>query len=91
MMNQPPPGIWMVSPPIAAPQLPRSLWSFVALAALMGALLGSLLTLAADGWIRPALAASIAVAPEWPDRPLPREWRWSPPAVKYEQMFRMRR
>jgi hypothetical protein len=28
------------------------------------------------------------VAREWPVRPLPREWRWSPPTVKYEHMYR---
>ena len=63
-------------------------WS-VAAALMIGVLLGSALAPLASqvqaelaGTREPAVAARA-----WPERPLPPEWRWSPPAVKYEHMF----
>jgi hypothetical protein len=47
-----------------------------------------------SGAARTALAAasgSAAAQREWEPRPLPREWRWSPPGVDVSGMFRRSR
>jgi hypothetical protein len=69
--------------------------------ALGGALLGAFLAIvlppllnAAAQAVRVAVRvddARPAIVREWPERPLPREWRWSPPGVKVDHMFRKRR
>jgi hypothetical protein len=74
--------------------------------ALAGALVGALLAClalaalpagrgllgAAAGFEAPAGRQEMASpAREWPPRPLPREWRWSPRGVRVDHMFRQPR
>ena len=72
-------------------------WRVALGGALLGAFLASVLPPALDAAgkaVRAALRsddAGPAVVREWPVRPLPREWRWSPPGVKVDHMFRQRR
>lgn len=69
-------------------------WRAALAGVLLGAFLASVLPPALDAAgtvVRAALRpddARPAVVREWPSRPLPREWRWSPPGVKVDHMFR---
>lgn len=72
-------------------------WRVALGGALLGALLASVLApaLHTAGTVLSAAVrvegAGPAVVREWPARPLEREWRWSPPGVKVDHMFRKSR
>ncbi len=71
-----------------------SRWRPLTIGLLAGALLGTGLTLLAGGAPRAGAAPEArpaAAAREWPDRPLPREWRWERKAITFDHMFRERR
>jgi hypothetical protein len=64
-------------------------WTPVLAALAIGGLLGAGAMDLSDS-VAARISASrepTAVVKEWPARPLPREWRWSPPTVKYEHMY----
>jgi len=68
-------------------------WRPVLAGALAGALLTLLLPPAIDAVRDRVRAASqdedaTRTAKVWPTRELPREWRWSPPGVRVDHMFR---
>ncbi len=67
-------------------------WVLASAGLALGLLLGSAVTTAAthglEAW-QEVETVETAVQ-EWPKRPLPKEWRWSPPGVKYQHMFRER-
>jgi len=71
-----------------APSLPGAGWGSLALAVVFVALLGLAVTTLADRIERWHGPGEAEVAPrEWPSRPLPREWRWSPPGLDLDGMY----
>lgn len=72
-----------------AAQRPRA-WPTLVSVFLIGMLLGTAVTGAATVAIGRSrgLDQPAAVVRAWPERPLPRAWRWSPPVVKVDRMFR---
>lgn len=65
-------------------------WGPLVLALLVGLLLGLVARdMTAGAWSRVATAReSVAAVREWPERRLPREWRWAGPQYRFDQMFR---
>lgn len=80
-------SLWTID--AAGPRMPlRPLLA----ALLVGLLLGSTLTALAAGPVREALRPEAETTiREWPERPLDAEWRWRPPPVDVDRMFRRRR
>jgi hypothetical protein len=86
---------WMapVCPPGGCSRAPRRSWRHLVAGFAAGALsVATLAYAAATQWPPAAHRASVAAAGEeaWA-RELPREWRWTPPSVSVEHMYRSRR
>ena len=67
----------------------RFRWAPVLGALAIGAVLGAGATDLTEGFVArigPSYEPAVVVQ-AWPTKPLPREWRWSPPTVKYEHMY----
>jgi hypothetical protein len=88
MMSEHAAGFW---PPIDP--LPRSRGRSLLVGLMIGALLGTAVTVAADRQVHrtAALAAAERATIEFDARPLPREWRGARPDLDLEHMFRQTR
>jgi len=79
-----------LSPGFAREAARAGRWGPLLLALLAGLLLGLATRDAAIGAMRRAVAAQepAAAVSEWPERELPREWRWQGRQYRFDQMFR---